>query len=99
MVPIGVRDEPQVETVKLFCPKCQDVYVHPSHAAQSELVDPVGVLSCSVASAPLRRPIDAFRSPAARVAFVPSPQAELLCAVLLSNQTGCRDERLCDRRP
>lgn len=38
MVPLGVRDEPQMETVKLFCPKCQDVYVHPSHAAQSELV-------------------------------------------------------------
>lgn len=43
MVPLGVRDEPQMETVKLFCPKCQDVYVHPSHAAQSELV-----LSCLV---------------------------------------------------
>lgn len=38
VVPIGVRDEPHIETVKLFCPKCQDVYVHPSHAAQSECV-------------------------------------------------------------
>lgn len=36
VVPLGVRDEPHMETVKLFCPKCQDVYVHPSHAAQSE---------------------------------------------------------------
>ncbi|CAM9337970.1 unnamed protein product, partial [Ascophyllum nodosum] len=34
VVPLGVRDEPHMETVKLFCPKCQDVYVHPSHAAQ-----------------------------------------------------------------
>lgn len=36
VVPLGVRDEPHIETVKLYCPKCQDVYVHPSHAAQSE---------------------------------------------------------------
>ncbi|CAM9890411.1 unnamed protein product, partial [Ectocarpus sp. 8 AP-2014] len=34
VVPLGVRDEPHIETVKLYCPKCQDVYVHPSHAAQ-----------------------------------------------------------------
>ena len=43
MVPLGVRDEPHMETVKLFCPKCQDVYVHPSHAAQSEFVVSDGV--------------------------------------------------------
>lgn len=36
MVPLGVRDEPHMETVKLYCPKCQDIYVHPSHAAQSK---------------------------------------------------------------
>lgn len=36
VVPLGVRDEPHLETVKLFCPKCQDIYVHPSHAAQRE---------------------------------------------------------------
>lgn len=36
MVPLGVRDEPHMETVKLYCPKCQDIYVHPSHAAQRE---------------------------------------------------------------
>ncbi|CAB1097968.1 unnamed protein product [Ectocarpus sp. CCAP 1310/34] len=34
VVPLGVRDEPHIETVKLYCPKCQNVYVHPSHAAQ-----------------------------------------------------------------
>lgn len=36
VVPLGVRDEPRIETVKLYCPKCQDIYMHPSHAAQRE---------------------------------------------------------------
>lgn len=27
-----------METVKLYCPKCQDIYVHPSHAAQRKSV-------------------------------------------------------------
>ncbi|CAM9688963.1 unnamed protein product [Choristocarpus tenellus] len=35
VVPLGIRDEPKIETVRLYCPKCRDIYNYPiQHGGQ-----------------------------------------------------------------
>ena len=44
-LPVGIRDDMGTDTVKIFCPKCQNVYQPPPIRSRSHSIDDVGCAS------------------------------------------------------